>query len=349
PGEPGTRGVIGLIGKKIFKELVFPLVDPVLGEVGTSLARRLETARWPYRVRAFTPGDYAQDEAAPIDRDGWSRLGRGRALLMVHGTFSRSHLAFAQWPQADMAALHQLYDGRVFAFDHFTLSADPKANVEWLVSQMPDDVDLTLDIVCHSRGGLVSRVLSEKQAELSLGSRRVRVGKVVLVGVPNAGTALADPEHVSTVLDVFTNLMNFLPDNGVTDVMTMVVEAAKMMAVGALGGLDGLRAMRPGGEFATWLNAGARGGGTSYYAVASNVTPTEPGLRHFAVSRGLNAVLHGANDFVVPADGVFAANGSDYFPVDERLVLDGADAAPHTRYFADSRVRAKVLGWLHTP
>ena len=55
---------------------------------------------------------------------------------------------------------------------------------------------------------------------------------------------------MGTVLDVFTNLMNFLPDNGVTDVMTMIVEAAKLVAVGAIGGLDGLRSMRPGGEFA---------------------------------------------------------------------------------------------------
>ena len=134
------------------------------------------------------------------------------------------------------------------------------------------------------------------------------------------------------MLDVFTNLMNFLPDNGVTDVMTLVVEAAKMLAVGAMGGLDGLRAMRPGGEFATWLNAPAPSGATRYFAVASNSTPTEPGLRHLAISRGLNALLRGTNDFVVPSDGVFAANGSAGFPVEAPLVLSGADAATHTRY-----------------
>ena len=346
-GEPGTRGVIGLVGKKVFQELIFPLVDPVLGEVSAVLAHRLEASRWPYRVRSFTPDDYAKDQATALDRDGWSRLGQGRALLMVHGTFSRAHLAFAQWPQADMAALHQLYGGRVFAFDHFTLSADPKANVEWLVSQMPADADLAIDIVCHSRGGLVSRLLSEKQSELSLGGRRIRVGKVVLVGVPNAGTPLADPEHVGSMLDVFTNLMNFLPDNGVTDALSMVVEAVKLLAVGALGGLDGLRAMRPGGEFATWLNAGTRSGDTTYYAVGSNVTPTEPGLRHLLLSRGLSAVLQGANDFVVPSSGaVFAAGDSGHFPVSDTLLLEGTGAVVHTKYFADPRVRARILGWL---
>lgn len=128
PGQPASRGLIGLAGAKIFKELIFPLVDPIAGEIGAALAQRMEDRRWPYRVRAMTPADYTRDDVPPLDRDGWARLGRGRALLLVHGTFSRSHLAFASLPPADMAALHQHYEGRVFAFDHHTLSADPKAD-----------------------------------------------------------------------------------------------------------------------------------------------------------------------------------------------------------------------------
>lgn len=344
--EPGARGIVGLLGKKFLKELVFPLVDPVLGEVGAAFVNRLEQARWPYRLRTFTPDDYALDRAGAIDADGWARLTSGRALLLVHGTFSRAHLAFGQLPRDYVETLHRLYGGRVFAFDHFTLSHDPRENVRWLLSQVPDGIDLTLDVVSHSRGGLVSRLLSEKQGEFSLGARRMRIGKVVLVGSPSAGTALADPEHVGAVLDVFTNLMNVIPDNGIVEVLTMIVEVAKQIAVGAFGGLDGLQSMRPGGAFTTWLNAGARTGDTRYFAVASDVTPADPGLRHFAVSRGLNRLLRGANDFVVPTEGVFAANGSGFFPIDDRLVLAGEDAAPHTAYFADARVRDRILEWL---
>jgi hypothetical protein len=80
--------------------------------------------------------------------------------------------------------------------------------------------------------------------------------------------------------------------------------------------------------------------------VASNVSPTESGLRHFAVSRGLHALLKGANDLVVPADGVFAANGSSCFPIEDRLVLEGDSGLAHTRYFADARVRERILSWL---
>lgn len=346
PAQPASRGVIGLVGKKVIKELVFPILKPMLGAAGASAVHWLETTRWPYRLRTFTPDDYTAADANPIDRDGWTRLSGGRALLMVHGTFSRSHLAFAALPQSTVADLHRLYDGRVFAFDHLFLSEDPAQNVGWLVSQLPDDADLTLDVVCHSRGGLVSRVLAERQGELSLGSRRVRIGKVVLVGVPNAGTALADPAHVETLLDVFTNLVNFVPDGTGAPVLSMIVEFAKLAAVGALDGLSGLRAMHPDGAFIQGLNAPAVVDDTRYFAVASNVTPVETGLVHFLRSRALTALLRGGNDLVVPSDGAFGANGASLFPVASPLLLEGETAVSHTKYFADARVRDQVLTWL---
>jgi hypothetical protein len=211
----------------------------------------------------------------------------------------------------------------VFAFDHLFLSEDPAANVRWLVSQMPDDADLTLDIVCHSRGGLVSRVL-----------------------VPNAGTPLADPTHVGTLLDSFTNVINFVPDAWGAPVLTMIVEVAKLAAIGALDALVGLRSMHPTGDFARWLNAPGPVDGTRYHAVASNVSPTEPGLRHFVRSRALTAILKGGNDLVVPSEGAYAANGCPRFPVADPMLLDGEGAVPHTKYFAEPRVRDQILSWL---
>ncbi len=345
-GEPGSRGEMAVAAKKILKELVFPLVSPVLGAVGAELVRKLDATHWPYRVRSFTPDDYAVDQATTIDLEGWKQLRGRRALLMVHGTFSRTHLAFGQLPKDYVEALYRHYEGRVFAFDHPFLSEDPEDNARWLVKQMPADAGLTVDIVCHSRGGLVSRVLSEKQSEMSADGR-LQVGKIVLVGVPNAGTALADPDHIGKLLDVFTNLISFVPDSFGAPALTVLVECAKAVAVGALGGLKGLRAMQPGGEFMTGLNRpGGSRGQTTYFAVTSKVTPTEPGLKHLAYSRGLDRLLLGANDFIVPSDGVFAANGSGFFPVAKPLVLEGAGAVSHTKYFADQRVRDQVLTWL---
>ncbi|MDZ4862706.1 MAG: caspase family protein [Gemmatimonadota bacterium] len=342
----GTRGIITAIGTKILKEMIFPLIDPIIGEVSATFVNRLEQHRWPYRIRAFGPGDFTTDTAAPLDGEGWSWLSGGRALLMVHGTFSRSHLAFGHLPGKYMEELHRRYGGRVFAFDHFTLSHDPRENVRRFLAAVPEAASLDLDIICHSRGGLVSRMLSEKQSEFSLGSRKLRVGKVVFVGAPNAGTGLADPANLNNVLDVFTNLLNFLPDNGVTEVMTMIVSVLKQVATGAMAGLEGLQSMRPDGDFAKWMNTGARVGDTKYYALAANVTPKDPGLRHFVVSRGLNMLIKGDNDLVVPTQGVFAENGSGFFPIEEKLVLEGDEAVSHTKYFENAAVQGKIMEWL---
>lgn len=346
PSGNASRGVIGVLGNKFLKEMVFPLVDPIIGEVSATFVNRMEQHRWPYRTRTFDPEDYMVDTAPSLDAAGWSRLASGRALLLVHGTFSRSHLAFGQLPKAYVEQLHQMYGGRVFAFDHFTLSHDPKENVRRLLTLIPEGTSLDCDIICHSRGGLVSRILSEKQGELSMGKRQVRVGKVVFVGAPNAGTGLADPKHLGEVIDVFTNLLSFVPAPGVTDTLTMIMGVIKQLAVGAMTGLDGLASMNPGGDFAKWINAGARAGETRYYALASNVTPVDPGLRHFVMSRGLNTLLNGNNDFVVPTAGVWSENGSGFFPITDKLILEGDEAVSHTKFFSDPTAQKQILKWL---
>ena len=88
--EPAeTRGILGAIGKKVLKVLVFPLVDPVLGKVGDHFAAQVggqEPAQ---------PGALDDRRRLPLVRRptrsadaDWARLREGRALLLVHGTFS---------------------------------------------------------------------------------------------------------------------------------------------------------------------------------------------------------------------------------------------------------------------
>ncbi|MFN8574693.1 MAG: caspase family protein [Gemmatimonadaceae bacterium] len=346
----GSRGLMGAVGKKVLKELIFPLIDPVLGEVGASFVRAMETKRAPYRVRAFQPDDFASDAARQIEGDEWSRLGSGRALLFVHGTFSRSHLAFGQLPPEYMSELHQRYGGRVFAFDHFTLSHDPRENVKRFIERIPPGTKLDVDVVCHSRGGLVSRMLAERFSDFDLQGREVRVGRVVFVGVPNAGTPLANPQKLGDLIDVLTNVLDVMP--GVTDVLTLVLAVVKQLAVGSLSGLDGLQSMYPGGDFLRQLNASGTRGDTKYFAITSDAKPSDPGLRRLLVTKGLNKLMSGPgdpagpNDLVVPTMGVFRENGSAYFPIEERLLLEGSEGVSHTHYFQSDRARRKMLEWL---
>jgi pimeloyl-ACP methyl ester carboxylesterase len=269
---------------------------------------------------------------------------------MIHGTGSQAHTGFASLPRPYLEGLHQAYGGRVFALDHPTISVTPEKNIEWFFSQVPDGSNLDLDIVCHSRGGLVARVLAEKQSEFSLGSRAIRVNKIIFVAAPNAGTILTDANYMSDYLDSYTNLLNFFPDTAVLDTLQAVIAVAKQLAVGAFKGLDGLESMLPTGSFLQWLNVGARtrgGAGPRYFALASNYEPTQPGLKLWAQNRLLDDIFKADNDMVVPTAGVYAGNGAASFPIDEHVVFDQSRGVPHSGYFANEDARTQITDWLN--
>lgn len=343
---PAGRGLVGMVGKKFLKVIVFPLIEPGIGRITNAFAGKWEAKHRPYGVRTFSADDYATERGTEIDGDGWRRLGAGRSLLLIHGTFSRSHSAFGSMPADYVASLNEKYGGRVFAFDHFSLSHDPKENVSWLIDRLPDGSNLDVDIICHSRGGLVSRMLAEKQGDFTMSSRKIRVGRVIFAGTPNAGTTLADASHMGDFIDTYTNLLNFFPGIGIGDILGGIITVAKQIATGAMKGLPGLEAMRPGGDFGKSLNSGSRIGDTRYFALASNFTPAQPGLRELVANRLMDKIFGGDNDLVVPTGGVFGENGSGFFPIEDKLVFSGNDGVAHTGFFSDQRARQKMMEWL---
>jgi hypothetical protein len=345
-GEAATRSLAGAVGKKLLKVLVFPLIDPLIGRIGEDFASKWEAKKRPYALRTFTPDDYNQEAGTPITPERLQQMSGGRALLFVHGTFSRAFSAFGALSPETVRKLHEIYEGRVFAFDHFTMSEDPIQNAQWFVEHLPAGVHLDLDIICHSRGGLVSRTLAEKQSDLPLGGRTLDVGKIVFVAAPNAGTTLADSKYMGDFVDSYTNLLNFLPSNGATEILEGVVTVVKMLAVGVLRGLPGLQSMVPNGGFLTRLNTSPVGA-DKYFALASDYTPTDPGLKAWAANRLLDRVFQrAANDLVVPMLGVYDKNGCGYFPIAEKLVYGQGDGISHTTYFGEPRTQERILGWL---
>jgi hypothetical protein len=347
-GQSATsRGVIGAIGTKLLKVLAFKLLDRAAGEVSDYFAARWEAANRPYRLRRFSPSDHTRPDPAPLTDDDWQRMRGGRALLLLHGPFGQTHTTFSGLPVEIVQALHERYDHRVFAFDHFTLSDDPRRNVEILLSQLPDDVSLELDVLSHSRGGLVARALAERESEIALGGSRVAVRRVAFVGAPNAGTVLADAAHFGDLVDTFTNVLNFFPDTGVVEVLQMVIAVVKQLAVGALKGLDGLTAMSPGGAFLSALNAPVAATDAEYLSLSSDLHSHAAGLADWARGAAITRIFSGAaNDLVVPALGAYEANGSGAFPIAQHLVLRGDEAVAHTHYFSSPVVGQKLQEWL---
>jgi hypothetical protein len=346
--ETATRGLIGLVGSKVLTAFVFPLVDPVLRRVGDFFAQRWEGKHRPYAVRTFDVADYSMPPARPWTAADWQRVAGGPALLFVHGTGSRTHSGFGALPREFVRELHAAYEGRVFAFDHPTIAATPTENVERFVSQMPDGLRLQLDIVSHSRGGLVSRVLTEQQPSLDLGSRAIAIRRMVMVGVPNAGTALADGDHLGSFIDGYTTILNLLPNPGAADVLEVLITVVKQLAVRAFNGLDGIQSMLADGRFLQALNVPLTSTiSAHYYAMGSNFTPDQPGFAQFK-DHMIDAIFDKAeNDGIVPTAGVAAANGSSLFPVTDSHVFRGA--VDHSGYFGNEAARGIIRDWLRAP
>jgi pimeloyl-ACP methyl ester carboxylesterase len=342
-----SRGLFGLVGRKVLKVLVYPVTDAVLGPVGERFAGRWEAKRRPYRVRRFGPDDYTRSDAPKVTADDWRGLTDGRLLLFLHGTFSTARSAFCSLPAATLAELHRAYGGRLLAFDHYTLSEDPAKNAAWLADQLPSDLELEVDVVCHSRGGLVARYLA------GAGLDRLRVRRVVLVGAPNNGTALADPDHMTDLVDRLTSVLNLVPPgplDAVSEVLEAIITAVKVLGHAALKGLPGLAAMAPGGAFLGQLN-GRPPSHADYYGVGANYDPKD-GLREL-VRQATNLLLDRVfgeqpNDLIVPTVGMFQAGGfrvSD----DRTLRIEPNLAISHSHYFGHPETSKKLLDWLRAP
>lgn len=341
------RSLVGTVGRQLLKVLAYPLA----GAAARLLASAWEKKKRDHLVRTLTPHNRRQPRAGALTGADWARLGSGRALLFVHGTFSSCHGAFGELPDAVFDALHAQYQGRVFGFDHPTMATTPQENVEWLLEQVPAGVQLDVDVVCHSRGGLVARVLAERPSVFGIDAGNWRVGKVVMVAVPNSGTPLADGRHMVAMVDRLSTALNVLPGGPVVETMEALITVVKVAGHGALDALHGLKAMHPKGDFLFALNTG-HPGGAGYRAVAVDFKAQGGPLAAIALQLGDAAldVVFGdqPNDLVVPELGVWSANGCGAFPIAAPALLQvKADAGVlHTNIFAHPPVAEALAGWL---
>jgi hypothetical protein len=336
----GSRGLVGAIGKKVLKVLAFRLLATIAGAAAQHFAAQWEHAHHQYRLRDFTPQTYASPQVPSLTAGDLS----GPALLLIHDAMNLTHSGFGRLPAPAVADLHTRYGGRVFGFDHPTLSVSPTENARRL-AELTQGANLEVDILAHGRGGLVARVLSEHSRATGLTGIAVR--RLVMVGTPNAGTRLADFEHLGDLVDNVTNVLDLFPDVGITDVLSTVISVVKQLAVGALTGLDGLTAMQPDGDYLRWLNQPGRDA-AAYFAVASGYEPPpDTPLSRLARTRLTGAVFAGAaNDLVVPQEGVSAANGATPFPVAESVTLTGDRSVDHFSYWSSPHVQAQLRTWL---
>ncbi|HUG31292.1 MAG TPA: alpha/beta hydrolase [Acidimicrobiia bacterium] len=351
PGEPSaeaeTRSLIGVVGRKLIQVLSFPVARAVGARVGEPLVRRWELANRPYGIRWYGPADFRHRDGRKID--DWSPLDGNRSLLFIHGTFATSPGGFGGIPATVMEGLQDRYGGRVLAFDHPSLSADPVENVSWFIEQVPGGVHLDLDVIAHSRGGLVARVLAGGKPDAGLDLSNITVHSVVCAGTPNYGTPLADAQHLSSLCDRLATATNLIPGLPVGEMIDVVLLLVQVVAQAVLEGLSGLEVMSPQSDFLDSINT-TPGTGTRYFGVAANYQPNQRGMKR--VVEGLkdgaiDYVFRGAqNDLVVPTLGVYKGDHPFAIEPSHLISFDASRGVMHSTFWKEPEVEQGLADWL---
>jgi triacylglycerol esterase/lipase EstA (alpha/beta hydrolase family) len=338
-----SRGPLTKLGRRLVRVLAWATED-LVGQGASVFAGNWERNGRPYALR-----HYPAAGAGAID---WATIGKARTLLLIHGTFSTAQAAFEQLPHDTLDALAGLYGNRIIAFDHPTLSESPDQNLERFLEMLPPGTDLEIDMITHSRGGLVGREITERQDGYPNAGRRLRVRRAVFVAAPHRGTVITDSGHGIQMLDHYTNLFTNLPDDAFTICMEALFMVAKLVYHGSVRALPGLRSMHPGGDYLARLNSGAAHE-NRYYALGANFRPAGTSLLSrlgwTAADTVVNGVFGEENDGVVPTAGCYdvgAAAGGFSIEEKNRFSFSPEDGVHHCNYFGDPRTSRQLLQWL---
>lgn len=351
---------------KVLSVVEYP-VEHLVGKAGAEWFADWENNKHPSVVRWF-PAEGNLSVGEPLSPTNWHQLAEGPTLLFIHGIFSSCEAGFAgighddsTWPE-----LRHRYGNRIIGFDHPTGSVGPAENAKWFLDQIPN-VELNLDIVCHSRGGLVARSIAVQAAQRGM---TVNVRRIVFAATPNGGsqiTVTANWEglvnRISSVLTLPARVLP-APADAISGVLAGLLEVLKIVGVGVALDLPGLEAMTPGSPFLQGL-AQATNVTPDYFAAAADF---EPGPVLANLFNGLDdegrvvdseIFDHVHNDIAVPTEGVWnpaaitdpnsPATPIPGFPIDDparRLVIGPGSVYWHCDYFDDPAMRAALLQWL---
>jgi hypothetical protein len=340
----------------VVKQFKFEDLPP--NEIGARL-RQLDDWLTPHQgLREVTRKLTVGREVAPAET--------GRILLLVHGTFSTCEHLLREISTTEegrrlMARAFGTYQ-QVLAFNHPTLSVSPLLSAAALRQHFRGN-EANVDVICHSRGGLVVRWWLEVLDHVPAPR-----GRVVFAGPPLAGTGLAAPARLRGALNALTNISKTLGTISKGSALVFPAAAPIGHAAGVLFGLFGkltsIAAHTPivdaGVAMIPGLSGQSREGANgeirrlresfttlkkdeqarrfieNYFFLKSNFEPTSPGWKFWQYFRkdqlsniAADFVFEGQNDLVV--DTASMASLTDD-------ISDDAIAATHIENFGTSDV-----------
>ncbi len=341
--ESGRRGIVSKALKVVVLKVAKAAIDKAVSVALPVLAARWEKRTWTnkglregwFHVAPSANGLTLTAGTPPADQ---------RTLLLLHGTFSNASGAFGSLAGTGFfERVRPLYDDRIYAFNHFSVSRTPDENAQMLLDGLPAG-EHVFDAITHSRGGLVLRNLVEHRNQHGAAADRFRLGHAVLVASPNDGTPLGNPARWEQTVGWFANLMELFPDNPFTTGAEFVSEALVWLASHLAGDLPGLRSMDGAGEMVAALQSPPGPPAKAYSALVSNFHP-EASLWQRALDVGVDGFFGSANDLVVPSEGGWRIDrdGTAHIPSDRIGCFGpggnlGGGTAPvhHTNFFSRS-------------
>lgn len=250
---------------------------------------------------------------------------KGKILVFIHGTFSRGDMFFEHFRNTThgQALLEKLEDkyAAIYSFDHPTVSVSPVLNALDL-SRLLADTNADIDVICHSRGGLVCRWWLEVFHNWKPNQKIA----AVLVGSPLGGTSLAAAGRLRHALDLLTNVARAIEKVTILGSAAMPMLAlvtGLLRVITSIGGtlsntplVDAAVAMIPGlnaqamvttNEELMRLSNGPRRANANYFAVKSDFQPVDSAWRFWryfikrdnAMAGLASLVFDGPNDLVV--------------------------------------------------
>ncbi len=299
------RWVLGTITGDETKPLIFRLVEQCDRET-VAVEQLLHITSGPQCDPLPRSGQWSWLDGAPAPGQ------TDRVLLIIHGTFSKTASPVTGLDEQFLDWARQQYRG-VIGCDHWTLSKSPEDNAKDLWERLDPRLRTghRLDIITHSRGGLVARALIE------LRNHGDAVRRVVFVGTPNSGTDLANPDNWGRVADVLINLAHADPTGFYARLSGLFVQ---LLVRGAVKAIPGLHAQNPTAQgtsdFLRRLQSPTPlPKGISYAAIAANYEPErdEFNLKRLLSEAGdaaIDAFYGDPNDLVVDTAHVWSVDAT---------------------------------------
>jgi len=353
----GQRRRAGATPSEIIDQFKYrPLAGSKVGKMLDDLDNGFNKLRG---LRALTANGWGPVGAVPVQT--------GRILLIVHGTFSSSAAIHEGLSDTKLGrdflreAVGKNGYTQVLAFEHPTLSVSPFLN-GFDLARVFADTAAEIDVICHSRGGLVVRWWLEA---LNV-NPQIKEARVVFVGSPLGGTSLASPERLRQALNLLTNVIDLTRDVAgiaslavpmigvIGGLMRLVGSATRVVASTPV--IDGAVAMIPGlaaqarmeNNFERMrLGMATREIPKTYSVIRSNFEPDPAGWKFWkyfvkpverAADAAVDWVFDDANDLVV--DTISMSELSTQLAITEVACICDFGTNPavhHLNYFSQTR------------